>query len=109
MAKSKSGKSIILQVEVDDIHGKQKINFSSLRGWRMALVEKYLVGQSEEWSDDTARKFLIMKVLNCAKNEFEGAKFLGIVKGHGTLEVHFWSAKFMINDKAVRAWRVLYC
>ena len=74
----------------------------------MFLVEKHLLGQSEEWTDDVARKFVAMRVLNCAKNEFEGAKFLNIVKNHSTFEIHFWASKFMLHDKASRAWKTLY-
>ena len=108
LVKSKSGKSIILKIEINDKYGKQKINFSILKGWRMFLIEKYLLGSSEEWTDDVARKFIAMKVLTSAKNEFEGAKFLNIVKNHSTFEIHFWASKFMLHDKTSRSWKILY-
>lgn len=111
LTKSKSGKSIALKVEIDDRYGRKNVTFSVLRGWRMFLAEKYLIGQSEEsekWTDDVARKFVTMKVISCARNEFEGIKFLNLVKGHSTLEIHFWASKFMLHDKAARSWKMLY-
>ena len=108
LTRSKSGKSIVLKVEINDRYGKQKINFSMLKGWRMLLAEKHLLVESDEWNDDVARKFVGMKILSASKNEFEGTKFLNIVKNHSTLEVHFWASKFMLHDKASKSWRALY-
>lgn len=108
LTKSKSGKSIILKVEINDRYGKQKINFSSLQGWRMLLAEKHLLVESNEWNDDVARKFIAMKILSYSKNEYEGIKFLNIVKNHSTLEVHFWASKFMLHDRTAKSWHTLY-
>ena len=108
LTRSKSGKSIVLKVEINDRYGKQRVNFSTLKGWRMLLAEKHLLVESDEWNDDVARKFVGMKILSCSKNEFEGIKFLNVVKNHSTLEVHFWASKFMLKEKTAKAWRALY-
>jgi hypothetical protein len=108
LIRSKSGKTIVLKVEVNDRYGKQKINFSTLKGWRMLLAEKHLAVESSEWGNDVAQKFLGMKILSCSKNEFEATKFLNIVKNHSTLEIHFWASKFMLQKNSAKAWRALY-
>ena len=95
-------------MEIDDRYGRQNVSFSALKGWRMMLAEKYLLCQSEEWTDDVARKFVVMKVLSCAKNEFEGMKFLNLVKSHSTFEIHFWASKFLLHDRTAKAWKTLY-
>jgi len=59
-------------------------------------------------NDDVARKYVGIEVLRCAKNEYEGIKFLEIVKNHGGMEVHFWASKFLLREKAGKAWRALY-
>lgn len=108
LAKSDSGKSITLKMDIDDRYGRQKVSFSTLRGWRMLLAEKYLLGESEEWTDDVARKFVAMEVIKCSKNEFEAARFLNVVKDHSSFEIHFWASKFMIHDRASQAWKIIY-
>ena len=65
LTKSKSGKSMILKVEINDRYGKQKVTFSSVKGWRMLLAQKHLLVESDEWNDDVARKFVGMEILRC--------------------------------------------
>tara|TARA_Y100000996_G_scaffold139216_1_gene106209 strand:- start:105 stop:455 length:351 start_codon:yes stop_codon:yes gene_type:complete len=108
LEKSKSGKSMILKVEIKDKYGNQKVTFSSVKGWRMFLAQKHLLVESDEWNDDVARKFVGMEILRCSKNEYEATKFLNIVKNQSILEIHFWASKFMLKEKAGKAWRALY-
>lgn len=108
LVKSTSGKSVTLKVCIDDRYGKQDVVFSTLYGWRMRLAEKHLFVSSKEWDDDVARKYVGMKVLSGSKDEYEGIKFLNIVKEHSVSEVYFWSSKFLVNPKAGSAWRTLY-
>ena len=63
LEKSKSGKSMILKVEIKDKYGNQKVTFSSVKGWRMLLAQKHLLVESDEWNDDVARKFVGMEIL----------------------------------------------
>ena len=108
LTKSKSGKSATLRIQVDDQFGNQTMNFSSIQGWRGILALKHLSFESKEWNDDVARKFVGIEVLRCAKNEYEGIKFLESVKNLAGMEVHFWASKFLMKEKAGRAWRALY-
>jgi len=109
LVRSKSGKSVTLRMEVNDMYGRKNVNFSVLRGWRMLMAEKHLGSvESDDWNSDVARKYVAMKVLGCAKDEFEGTKFLGVVKEHGIMEVHFWASKFMLEERTAKAWRALY-
>ena len=98
LEKSKSGKSMILKVEIKDRYGNQKVTFSSVKGWRMFLAQKHLLVESDEWNDDVARKFVGMEILRCSKNEYEATKFLNIVKNQSILEIHFWASKFMLKE-----------
>lgn len=108
ITKSKSGKSVMLKIDIDDRFGKQTINFSSVKGWRCSLALKHLAVESDEWNDDVARKFVGLEVLRCAKNQYEGMQFLNILKNLSGSEVHFWASKFMTKDKARKAWRAFY-
>ena len=108
LTRSKSGKSATLRIQIDDQFGNQTINFSSVQGWRGILALKHLTFESEEWNDDVARKFVGIEVLRCAKNEYEGIKFLEIVKDLGGMEVHFWASKFLLRNKAAKAWCAFY-
>ena len=33
---------------------------------------------------------------------------LNIIKNLSILEIHFWASKFMLKEKAAKAWRALY-
>ena len=105
--KSKSKKSINLQVYVDDVFGKKKVKYASLSGWRAKLAEKYLLVDKEDWDDDIARKFVGMMVLKSAHNEYQGIQFINHVNSESNLEIHFWSYQFLINKRAHNAWKIL--
>ena len=109
LSKSNSGKSIALRMEINDRYGKQKIVLATLKGWRMHLAEKSLLIESKEWTHDVARNFVAMKVLQCAKDEFEGSRFLNIVREHSSFEIHFWASKLMAHGKAIQAWKIMHC
>ncbi len=106
---SKSGKSVIFKINVDDVYGKQTINYSSVTGWRGRLALLHLIFNSEEWNDDVTRKFVGLRVLRCAKDKYEGLQFIDEVKALSNMELHFWAYKFLGNQKAEKAWRALYC
>jgi hypothetical protein len=105
---SKSGKSVVFKINVDDRFGKQTINHSSVTGWRCKIALKNLVFNSEDWDDDVTRKFIGLQVLRSAKNKYEALKFIEEVRTHSSMEIHFWAYKFLTNNKAIKAWRSLY-
>ncbi len=105
--KSKSKKSINLQVYVDDVFGKKKIKYASVSGWRAKIAEKHLILNKDDWDDDVARKFVGMMVLKSAQNEYQGIQFLNHIKSESSLEIHFWSYQFLTNKKAPNAWKIL--
>jgi hypothetical protein len=105
---SKSGKSVIFQINVDDRFGKQIINHSSVTGWRCKIALKNLVFNSEDWDDDVTRKFIGLKVLKAAKTKYEALQFIEEVRSHSSMEVHFWAYKFLTNEKAIKSWKALY-
>ena len=105
---SKSGKSALLRVEVSDSLGKRMINLSRVTGWRKDLALKHLSIDSEDWNLDTARVYLALETLKLARDRYEGFSFINTVKSLSSFEVHFWASKFLSNDKARRAWRVMY-
>ena len=108
LAPSKSGKSVIFKINVDDRFGKQTINHSSVTGWRCKIALKDLVFNSEDWDDDVTRKFIGLKVLKSAKNRYEALQFIEEVKSHSNMEIHFWAYKFLTDQKTIKAWRSLY-
>ncbi len=108
LAPSKSGKSVIFQINVDDRFGKQTINHSSVTGWRCKIALKNLVFNSEDWDDDVTRKFIGLKVLKAAKTKYEALQFIDEVRSHSSMDVHFWTYKFLTNDKAIKSWKSLY-
>ena len=58
LCQSKSGKSVMFRVDVDDRFGKQAINFASVSGWRSKLALSHLFFETEDWNDDAARKYV---------------------------------------------------
>ena len=105
---SKSGKSVIFRITVDDRFGEQTINFFSVTGWRARLATTYLSFETEEWNDDVVRKFVGINVLKASKDKFEAMQQIDQVKSLGNMEVHFWANKFLTNDNSAKAWRALY-
>jgi hypothetical protein len=69
ICQSKSGKSVIFKVDVNDIFGKHEIKFTSVTGWRSKLALNHLFFETDEWNDDAARKYVCIQVLRCAKNK----------------------------------------
>lgn len=109
LCQSKSGKSVMFRIYVDDRFGKQEINFTSVTGWRNEFALTHLSFELGEWNDDVRRKYVGIQGLKCAKNKYEAIEFLNIVKSLSSLEIHFWANKFMTNEKSRKAWRSLYC
>ncbi len=107
LQKSKSGKSIIFKIHVNDIFGEQTFRYAALSGWRAKLAEKHLLFDRENWDDDIARKFVGMMVLKTARDSYQGTKFLNHVKSESDMEIHFWAYQFLKNEKAKTAWKVL--
>lgn len=108
LCQSKSGKSVMFRVDIDDRFGKQVINFASVSGWRSKLALNHLFFETEDWNDDVARKYVGIQVLRCAKNKYEALEFINLVKSLSPMEIHFWANKFMINEKSRKAWRAMY-
>lgn len=107
LQKSKSGKSIIFKIYVNDIFGEGKINYASLTGWRADLAERHLFFDQEDWNDNIARKFVGMMVLRMAHDRYQGTRFLNHVKQESDMEIHFWANQFLRNNKAPSAWKLL--
>jgi hypothetical protein len=107
-SESKTGKSAIFRIEVDDRFGKKIVNFSSVKGWRKELALKYLAFEPREWNDDAARIYVGLQVLKCAKDKYEAVNFISILKLLSNIEVHFWSSKFLMNKRTKKAWRAFY-
>ncbi|GIU72778.1 MAG: hypothetical protein KatS3mg003_2257 [Candidatus Nitrosocaldaceae archaeon] len=105
---SKSKKSAILRVEINDQYGNKIINLSSVRGWRRDLAIKHLRFDSKDWSLDSARAYVGLEVLKASKDSYEANKLLDIVKNLSSLEVHFWASKMLANPKARRAFKIMY-
>lgn len=104
-----SGKSINLTVKVIEPYGKRTFCMSTLRGWRAALVCKHFTLESKEWNTNVAKQFVTMEVLKSAKNRYEAHSFINIVKLLGSMEIHFWASKFLLERTRTRkAWRCLY-
>lgn len=108
LCQSRSGKSVLFRISVDDKFGKQTLNLVMVSGWRKKLALTHLFFQAEDWNDDVRRKYVGIQVLKCAKNRYEAIKFIDIVKSLSLMEIHFWANKFMTNEKSNRAWRTLY-
>ena len=105
---SKSGKSMLFRVTINDREGERMMTLSSVMGWRAALAGKYLSFDSDEWGDQAARMFVGLNVLSAAKDRTEAIHYIDIVKTIGSAEAHFWASKFLNNDRARYAWRAFY-
>ena len=105
---SKSGKSAHFRIIVDDRFGKQAVTISSVTGWRAKLATKYLLFDTAEWNDSTVRQFVGIHVVKAARDKFEARQYIEHIKSLGSMEVHFWANKFLINENAPKAWRAFY-
>ena len=108
MCHSKSGKSVIFRIDIDDRFGKQSINFLSIRGWRAKIAMQYLTFQTEDWDDDVERKYVAIQMIKFAKDKYEALNYINKTKELTGFEVHFWASKFLTNENAARAWNILY-
>lgn len=108
LCQSKTGKSAVLKIEIDDRFGKKTVNFSSVKGWRKNLALKYLSFELKKWNNNVARTYVGLQALKCAKDTYEGIKFINIIKSLSGIDIHFWSNKFLTNDKAKNGWRSFY-
>jgi hypothetical protein len=108
LCQSKSGKTVMFRVDIDDTFGKRAIKFASVSGWRTKLALNHLFFETEDWNDDVARKYVGMQVLRSARNKYDASLSINIVKSLSSMEIHFWASKFMISDKSGRAWRAMY-
>jgi hypothetical protein len=93
---SKSKRSAILRVAINDQYGNKIINLSSVRGWRRDLAMKYLQFDSKDWSLDSARAYIGLEVLKVARDKYEGIRLINIVKSLNSFEVHFWASCYQI-------------
>ena len=107
LQKSRSGKSIIFKIYVNDVFGQQQINYASLSGWRAKLAERHLFFDQEDWNGDIARKFVGMMALKAARDQYQGTRFLNHVKEESEMEIHFWAHQFLKNRRASSAWKIL--
>lgn len=105
---SKSGKSILFRVTVNDRYGEKTMTLSSVMGWRADLAKKYLSFDSDEWNDAAVRTFVGLNVLSAAKDRSEAIHYIDTVKTIGNTEAHFWASKFLSNERARSAWRSFY-
>ena len=108
LATSKSGKSELFRVTVNDRDGERLVTLSSVTGWRAKLARRYLSFDSDEWDDATVRTFVGLNTLSVAKDRIEAIHYINVVKTIGSTEAHFWANKFLTNDRAGRAWRAFY-
>ena len=108
LCESKTGKSAILKIELNDSLGRKTVNFTSVKGWRKDLALKYLQFESKEWDESVIRIFVGLEVLKCSKDMHEGIKFINIIKVMNSIEIHFWSNKFLTNRVTKKAWRAFY-
>lgn len=108
LATSKSGKSVLFRVTVNDRYGERMITLSSVSGWRAELARRHLSFDSDQWDDQAVRTFVGLNVLSAAKGRIEAIHYIDTVKSIGSTEAHFWASKFLNNDKTRGAWRALY-
>ena len=105
---SRSGKSELFRVTVNDRYGERLVTLSSVMGWRAKLARKYLSFDSDEWNDATVRTFVGLNALSAARDRLEAMHYIDVVKSMGSTEAHFWASKFLTNDRTRGAWRALY-
>lgn len=108
LCESKTGKSAVLRIELDDRFGKKTINFSSVKGWRKDLALKYLLFEPTEWNDNVVKMYIGLQVLKCSKDKYEAIKFINIIKALNSIDLYFWSNKFLTNKLTKKAWRSFY-
>ena len=108
LVSSRSGKSALFRIIVNDRYGERMITLSSVLGWRAELARKYLSFDSDEWDDTTVRTFVGLNVLSAAKDRMEAIHYIDTIKAMGSTEAHFWASKFLNNNRARSAWRVFY-
>lgn len=108
LATSRSGKSALFRVTVNDRDGERVITLSSVLGWRAKLARRYLTFDSDEWNDAAVRTFVGLNVLSAARDRIEAIHYIDTVQSMGSTEVHFWTSKFLTNDRARSAWRAFY-
>jgi len=108
LEKSKSGKSVVFKVYIDDRFGRQTVKHASVSGWRCSIAEKYLSFDREDWDDDVARKYVGMMLLKAARDRYEGTRFLNHVRDESRMEIHFWAYQFLTNRSTASAWKTLY-
>ena len=108
LAASRSGKSMLFRITVNDRYGERMITLSSVTGWRATLARKYLSFDSDEWGDKVVRAFVGLNVLSAAKDRHEAIHYIDTVKSIGSAEIHFWASKFLNSNKARSAWGALY-
>ena len=102
LAASRSGKSMLFRITVNDRYGERMITLSSVTGWRATLARRYLSLDSNEWNDQAVRTFVGLNVLSAAKDRCEAIHYIDTVKSIGSAEIHFWASKFLNSDKAPR-------
>ena len=105
---SKSGKSLAFIINIDDRYGKQSIKYTTVTGWRCKFAKQYLSIDSDDWDNDTAMKFICMRLLKISKNSYQALQYINQVKSHSNMELHFWAAKFLSNDNAIKSWLAMY-
>lgn len=108
LAPSRSGKSVLFRVTVNDRYGERMVTLSSVSGWRAALARRYLQFDSNEWDENAVRTFVGLNALSAARDKREALHYIETVKSIGSMEAHFWANKFLNNDRARAAWRALY-
>lgn len=82
---------------------------SILRGWRANMALNCLKYESDEWNNNVARRFVVMEVLKSSKNYNEAFQFIAYIEQMGSMEIHFWTGKFLLDrNKTRKAWRALY-
>ena len=108
LAASRSGKSMLFRVTVNDRDGERMITLSSVLGWRAKLARRYLAFDSDEWNDTAVRTYVGLNALGAARDKIEAIHYIDTVRSMGSMEAHFWASKFLTNDRARSAWRALY-
>ena len=108
LATSRSGKSVLFRVTVNDRLGERMITLSSVTGWRADIAAKHLQFDSEEWNDVAVKTFVGLNALKAARDRREALRYIEIVRTVGGMETHFWASKFLSNENTAGAWRAFY-
>ena len=83
LVSSRSGKSTLFRITVNDRYGEKMIILISVLGWRAKLARKYLLFDSDEWDDVTVRTFVGLNVLSAARDNHEATHYIDTVKTIG--------------------------